>query len=264
MSMTKIHIISDLHLGFNEHSIEDEVLPDADIVIINGNIGHMKRSMLYAETLCKKYPDTPFIYNLGETELYHLIPKFVGEIEESLRIRKNLNATWPDNLYWPETPEIIKARNGYTFDVFCTYGFPKIHSYEGEWKDSRWARFYIQEILDDDSPSGSWYKPTDTSNVRHGHVPKFADKEWINAKHEEERLKVRAWELKQTCHKLLITHMNPMSDTRYEQQKVSPYLIHLEEGIWVAGNTRCDGVRFLGSRLYSNPGRGVRDRVLLV
>lgn len=262
--MTKIHVISDLFLSFNEHSDEDEILPDADLVIINGNIGHLKRSMLYAETLCKKYPDTPFIYNLGESELYHLIPKFVGEIEDSLRMRKNVNTTWPSNLYWPETPEIITARNGYKFDVLCTYGFPQIHSYQGEWKDTRWARFYIKEILDDDSPDGKWYKPSETSSVRHGHVPCFADIDWINEKHKEEYIKARFWELKPTFHKLLITHINPYNDQRYIGQNVSPYRIHLENGLWITTNSECKGLNFLGAKLYSNPGRGRRDSVIIV
>ena len=65
--MIKVHVISDLFLGFNEFANpEDEVLPEVDLVILNGNIGHLKRGMLYAETLCRKYPETQFVYNLGE------------------------------------------------------------------------------------------------------------------------------------------------------------------------------------------------------
>jgi hypothetical protein len=36
--MTKIHVISDLFLGFNEFSTEEEHIPDVDLVIVNGKV----------------------------------------------------------------------------------------------------------------------------------------------------------------------------------------------------------------------------------
>ena len=41
--MTKIHVISDLDLGFNEFTDKiDEVIPeDIDLVILNGNLNHV-------------------------------------------------------------------------------------------------------------------------------------------------------------------------------------------------------------------------------
>lgn len=264
MSMTKIHIISDLFLRYNEKDPAQEILPDVDLVVINGNIGHLKRSMLYAETLCNKYPDIQFIYNLGESELYDLIPKFTGEIEQSLRIRKETNASWPPNLHWPEVPTIVKCKNGYIFDVFCTYGFPKINSVSCEWKETRWARFYVKEILDDHDPEGKWYKPLETSRVRHGHIPDFATIDWINDKHKKECAKVKSWELTPSYHKLLVTHISPYNDVRCNNQNTSPYLIHLERGTWITSNVDLRGVNFLGSRLYGNPGRGDRQRIITV
>lgn len=261
--MTKIHIISDLFLRFNEHDPSQEILPDVDIVIINGNIGHPKRSMLYAETLCKKYPDVKFIYNLGESELYHLPPKYAGELEESMRIRRSANSTWPSNLHWPETSEIITCRTGESYDVLCTYGFPKIHSIEGEWANSRWARYYIKEILDDIDPTGKWYKPDETSTVRHGHVFDFATMDWINEKHEIERLRVKKWELVPNHKKILVTHLNPYKDSRITNQITSPYLIHLHKGLWVSADQTTKGINFLGSSLHAYPGRN-RDNVVIM
>lgn len=256
MNMTKIHVISDLYLRFNEHSHQEELLPDVDLVIINGNIGHIKRSMLYAETLCKKYPDIQFIYNLGETELYHTMPKFYGEIQESLSIRRSTNSTWPKNLHWCDKPQIIQCRNHAKFDVLCTYGYPKIHRVKTSWEDTRWSKFYVTDIIDDDDPSGKWYKPIETSNVRHGCIPVFANMDWVNAQHVIEHQQVKKWELEPTEHKLLVTHINPYMDDRTANQVTSPYLIHLNEGVWIGSNTQVNNINFLGSRFFSNPGRG--------
>ena len=148
--MIKVHVISDLDLGFTEFADPiDETIPDVDLVILNGNIGHLKRSMLYAETLCNKYPNIPFVYNLGEKELYwDNIEKFTGETIQGLTIRKRTNTTWPKNLYWDSKESlIITLQNGQEVDVLCTYGFPKIYSYEGNWEDTSWHKNYISHTL---------------------------------------------------------------------------------------------------------------------
>lgn len=263
--MTTVHIISDLYLGFNEFSTEDENIPDVDLVIINGNIGILKRGMLFAEALCNKYPDTQFVYNCGETEYHLTAPKYIGEIEESLTIRKATNAKWPKNLHWGHDPQIITLRNGYPVDVLCMYGYPYIHSHSIDWNKTIWNRRYVQEMFDDYNRENP-YKPSDTSNVRHGMIPVFASKEYINKKHDIEYNIVKTWELQVTCYKILVTHINPYKDSRYEGQIVSPYKIHLNNGLWVGSDTACEGVKFLGANLYANPGRGslIRSKIVSI
>lgn len=258
--MTTIHVISDLFLGFNEFSTEDENIPDVDLVILNGNIGHIKRSMLYAETLCKKYPSTQFVCNLGETELYYSVNKSLNETRSALEFRKNSNATWPNNLHYNYLEsKIITLRNGYKFDIMCAYGFPKIYSYNIDWNETVWAKKYPMKIESNDNWNNI-YKPKEVSNVKLGEIGIFATKDWINEEHEKEWLIVKKWEIAQTEYKILITHINPYKDSRCENQSVAPYNIHLDKGIWISSNVKNNGLLLLGGRLYSNPGRGLEAR----
>jgi hypothetical protein len=269
--MIKIHVISDLFLGFNEFSTEEEKIPDADLVIINGNIGVFKRSMMYAETLCKKFPDIQFVYNYGKTEFASSAPKFVGEIEESMDIRKRANPTWPKNLHWSKEPQNIQLRNGKEVNVLSTYGYPKIHLCYVPWEDTIWHRDHIMKFsLDfpshENASEAQWHKPRDSSNVFHGYCPVFASKEWINEQHQKEWKLVQDWELNSKGIKILVTHFNPYKDSRFENQETSPYLIHLENGHWIASDTEVNGTKFLGASLHSNPGRGplARQKVITI
>jgi hypothetical protein len=247
-------------LGFNEFSTEEEQLPDVDLVILNGNIGQLKRCMLYAETLCKKYPDIQFVVNLGEVEYHSSCPKHMGELEESLNIRRSANLDWPKNLHWSTDSQMVTLRNGIKVDILCLYGYPQIYSHSIPWEETIWHKTYTMDILYEFPESGPWHKPNETSNVRHGYCPVFATKDWINKQHAKEWIIARNWEVKVTCLKILVTHINPYKDTRCAGQKVAPYLIHLHNGIWIGSNTECNDVSFLGGRLYSNPGRGSQAR----
>lgn len=266
--MIKMHIISDLVLGFNEFSIEEEQIPDVDLVILNGNLGIIKRAMFYAETLCRKYPDIQFVFNCGETEYHSSPPKFLGELDESISIRKFSNSTWPTNLHWSKEPQLITLRNGIQVDVLCTYGYPFIHGLSIPWEETIWFKNYVMDIVQDTKTltQGYWKKPETTSDVNHGYGCVFASKEWINAQHEKEWKLVQDWEIKETGLKILVTHINPHNDTRFHGQIVSPYKIHLKDGIWVGSNTPSNGTLFLGANLYSNPGRGMlaRQKVISV
>lgn len=256
MNNIKLHVISDLYLGFNEFANEEHEIPEVDIVFINGNLGHPKRSMLYAETMCKKYPNIPFVVNLGETERYYSADKYKNEVEDALRFRRNRNDTWPKNLYWDTEPMIIDLGQGRKIDVFCTYGFPFIHNHIGSWEDMPWYNYCIHTETYVDCVTTE-YKPQETSHVRHGRGPVFADMNWVNKMHLEEEIKVRKWELTVTdLTKVLVTHVNPFKDSRCEGQTVTPYKIHLGEGIWIGSNYKSDHIKFLGARLIGNPGRG--------
>lgn len=268
--MLKIHLVSDLNLGYNEFSYEDEIIPEVDIIIINGNISRLKRSMLYAETIANKYPETPVICNLGEYELYITgTEKYIGETLENIIIRKNVNKSWPKNLYFDKNPIVLNLKNGNCVDVLCTYGFPKIHSYVGNWEDTVWHQNIVKTMLGNNENDQRLYpdKPEKTSDVRHGNMLcVWADMEHINHLHNEEEKLVKKWELNKTGKKILITHINPYNDIRLFSQKTSPYLIHLNNGLWLTSNNSINGVKFLGSRLYSNPGSGsiARQKVIIM
>jgi len=225
--------------------------------------------MLYAETLCNKYPNIPFVYNLGEKELYwDNIEKFTGETIQGLTIRKRTNTTWPKNLYWDSKESlIITLQNGQEVDVLCTYGFPKIYSYEGNWEDTSWHKNYISHtLLNAVNPNYYPNKPKDTSNVDHGHLPIWANMDWINEQHQLEEIRVKNWELTQTSYKILVTHINPYNDARCDNQTTGPFQIHLNNGLWIASNTVIESMKFLGAKLVSNPGRGLiaRSKVVCV
>jgi hypothetical protein len=267
--MIKIHIISDLFLGFNEACPEEENIPDVDIVVLNGNIGQLKRSMFFAERLCRKYPEIQFVFNCGQTEYFSGVTKFIGEIDESLSVRKVANKTWPKNLHFSKEPLMVTCSNGMKLDIFCTYGYPKVLQTNVPWETTEWYRNHFVDIPDEILSEGTWSKPKQSSNVRHGIGPVFPSIEMINLEHKKETDQVRKWEVSPSgdafC-KMLITHINPYIDTRNDGIIAKPYLIHLNKGIWIGSNTKCDGVQFLGGRLYSNPGRGIlaRNKVIIV
>ena len=259
--MANVHIISDLFLEYNESSEAEEVLPpDIDLVIFNGNIGnHIKRSFLYMETMCKKYPEVQFVVNLGQQELYSNYDKYVDEISNGIQIRRDNHPNWLKNLHYSKGSMLITLRDGTQVDVLCTYGFPKIYTYEGSWEDTYWHRNHCVKIVYGHDEIAH-FKPDSTSNVLHGAVPIFATKRDIDDLHEKEWKLAQDWELTPTVIKILVTHINPYKDTRCDGSKVSAYNIHLEKGYWIGSNTPVDGIIFLGAKLFSNPGRGVEAR----
>lgn len=268
--MFKVHVISDLDYGYHEVTDpEDTIIPEVDLVILNGNLAlSPKRSALYAHELANKYPNIPFVYNLGELERYWgKVGKFEYEIEDNLSVRINNNPTWPKNLYWkdPRTDDslLITMPNGQVVSVLPLYGFPKINSYVGDWEDTYWYKYYCMEsaML---SPEEWTEKPKDTSFVPHGHVPIWATQDWINKKFEDTERKIRKWELNLKHYGILVTQMNPYNDPRFENCSVSPYLIHLNKGLWVTGKTKVDNINYLGAKLYSNPGRGSLARSQII
>jgi len=259
--MATIHIISDLFLGHNEFSQSEENIPDVDLIILNGNIGDLKRSMLFAETLCKKYPDSQVVVNSGFTERYHyFVPKFAEEPMEGVTSRQKINPHWLENLHFSlNTTMHIKLRTGETFSILCVFGFPHIHNVDGDWMSSWYYRNIAADVTFNQNDPRI-LKPKNTSNVCHGHFPIWASHEWVNTKHKEEELNIKNWEITPDHRKILVTHINPYKDDRNSNLTVSPYLIHLNDGLWVTSNTKVEDVRFLGARLVSNPGRGELPR----
>lgn len=263
-SYLKIHVISDLFLGFNEKAEFEHTIPAVDLVIINGNIGLLKRSMLYAETLCKKYPNVKFIYNFGELEAYYnRDDKEPNLFSKQMHLRKNEGNFWPKNLYWDDEPFILDFEDGRRLDVLCVYGFPNIVKYDGEWEHTHWYKNYnILDQIEDIDIKNTVIKPKNTSYVKHGTSRNMvrATPEYINQCHLMEKEKVQKFELRKTATKLLITHINPYKDNRYFNLYTRPYEIHLLDGYWIASNQSSIDTQFLGATLISNPGRGKNAR----
>lgn len=266
MSYLTVHLISDLFLKFNEFSYEEEKIPDVDLVVLNGNNGSVKRSMLYAETLCRKYPTTQFVCNYGETEMFScMADKVLDDLREKTLKRQIGNVTWPKNLHYQyNTNMIIECRGGKKIDVLTLYGFPKIISYSGDWKETKWYRYYGKEVAYE--LLKNIFKPNETSNVRHGAIGVPADKEYINYLNNTEFELAKKWEVTNNgYYKILVTHINPIQDSRLSTQKYSPYNIHLDTtGTWLSADTEQNGIRFVGGTLYSNPGRGVDKRSKII
>lgn len=261
--MFNIHVISDLDYGYNEHTDpEDLVLPEeADLVVLNGNIGVVKRVFLYLYELCEKYPDKQFVFNFGELERYfRIMPKVQYEGEESLSLRMRNSKEWPKNLHWkdPRADEglLITLRNNQTISVFTAYGFPKLHKYEGVWEDTYWYRNYCAAIQLKDDLELLEVKPKEYYDASYGQIPIWATPEWINEQFRLTDLKVKKWEENLKHFGVFVTHLNPFNDSRLKNMTISPYNIHLENLIWITSNTKVNNINYLGAKLYSNPGRG--------
>jgi len=257
--MFKVHVISDLNYGYNEHTDpEDETIPEGtDLVIINGNVGHIKRSVYYSSILATKYPAVQFVFNFGEKERYwQAINKFEYELEDNLAIRIANSNDWPKNLHWkdPRTddPLLITLKTSQVVSVFPIYGFPYIHSYTGNWEDTHWYKNYLIDTKyiahhDWDPSTGDLYRAAEL---------RWATKEWINQKFIETEAKVKKWELGLKNYGILVTHLNPYNDPRFKNCTVSPFKFHLDKGLWVTAMTSVNNINYLGAKLYSNPGRG--------
>lgn len=253
-------------------SSELEIPAEADLVILNGDIGGLQITCMYGAELCKKYPDVQFVLNEGEAERYwKTIPKETyWELENSLKFRITASDDWPKNLHWkdPRDPEalLVELRTGDTVSVYTDYGFPKIHSLKIPWEKTYWYRNYciVGEYVHNLHKWGIWPKEADI--VKHGVVPLWFTQDFINSLFEERETYIRRWENSLETYGILVTHINPYKDFRTEGCVTSPYLIHMKDKLWITAGTETKNINFLGSKLYSNPGRGkvARSNVIRV
>jgi hypothetical protein len=275
--MFKLHVISDLYYGYNEATSNDDLLlpENTDLVIINGNIGTLKRSMRFAHEICGKYPEIPFVYNLGETERYwEVLLKYEYEIEDNISIRINNNITWPKNLYYRDTrnidPIIVKLNSGQTISVFTCYGFPKINAVTGPWEDTYFFKNYMittgNTDLINELNKGSNLPKEYLSYRGNCHFPIWFTKDYVNQKYEEMLVQARKWELGLKNYGIFVTQLNPFNDPRFYNLNTSPFLIHLDKLVWVTAKSEVANINFLGAKLYSNIGRGTiaRTKSLIV
>lgn len=265
--MANIHIISDLNLEFHEQTNPaDEVIPvDCDLLVVNGNVATTpKRSMLFVETLCNKYPDIPVIYNPGMYEGGHL-DKSSGKNNQmdAMRIRQQASPFWPKNLHFPRLSAVKINIGDKKYDIMCAFGFPKIIS-PGQWEESFWYKSISFRSTEDHS----LFRPPDASEVYHGQFPLRATVEEINQRHDQEEKVIRNWELDYddtSGYKILITALSPIQDPFCTGLAYIMYPnFHLYNRLWITSGVKFSGSIVRGARLFSNPGSGVDARQQLI
>lgn len=251
--MFSVHVISDLDYEFNEPSSEEDLtVPDGtDLVIINNHKGYQKRRWLYNYTIAKKYPNIPFVANDTPLLLFNK-EKSKNESLDAMRTRMNNDVNWPKNLHYkdPRDPKgmLITLNSGQVVSVFTAFGFSKIHRWEGKWEDTHWGKLISSMEYNDILAKGVSYYTV----------------EEINALFEQEEKMIRDWELSLNNYGILVTHLSPYKSKLNEGCTTSPYLVHLDKKLWVTSGLPINNVKFLGAKLYSNPGRGKEARSKLI
>ena len=254
--MTKIHVISDLEYWINElaHPAEGEV-PECELVVVNGNIGQFRRSMLYTEGMCKKYPNLTFIYNPGKREAARQKNRY--ELTTALTTRQRMSELWPKNLKYGFQKPIDLDINGGKYSVLCMFGYPKTTEKVevSAWHKTEWYK----EVNLGHTQDQSLFKPVDSVDIYHGSYPLWTTPEMCNEEHDKEADIVKEWLANCADKKILITHLNPFNDPCMAgvSYQLYPNLIS-NDVIWISSGLVSD------SNVYSNAGRGesIRNRVL--
>ena len=255
--MLKVHLMSDLWLEDNEWADpEDEILPECDLVIVNGNCGVTRRTMLHIETLCKKYPEKQFIYNLGSRDIAH--QKSYTQIPDGLTARQLHSDLWPTNLHYRYKKPLTLEINNTVLDIFCLHGYPKIDEKvedDAAWRSTTWWKHFYHEITHDQTK----FKAPNAANVYHGHWPVWSTPELCREDHDIEQATINNWlATPSDGYKVLITSLSPVNDSTLSNIEYTMY-----EGIqpdyWFVAGVKIDTV--IGQcQLHGNPGRGALAR----
>lgn len=257
--MIKLHVISDYYYGFNEFSTTtDEVLPDADLVVIVGNMGLIRRSMFYAETLCKKYPHMQFVINVGRTE-DGLHQKNDTELTDGLATRQAISEFWPKNLHYGFQKPIELTINSKKIELLCLHGFPHIIPEivdESEWKATNWYKYATHGVTFDQTE----FKPKDAADVYHGWFSKFSNPERCREDHAKEYEIVKNWLIDKPDDivKILVTALGPKNDPCLNDIEYVMYP-DIKPDVWIASGRKIED-RNDNYILYGNPGRSESAR----
>jgi hypothetical protein len=236
---------------------EDNCIPDCDLVIINGNCGYVKRTMIYVESLCKKYPNMIFLVNLGMRELIH--QKNEDEIREGLTFRRLFSEHWPKNLIFSFKKPIMLSIKGRNINILCLYGYPNVAEGvqdDANWRSTEWYRFTYHGITHDQK----MFKPKEASDVYHGHFPIWSTPDLCRRDHDKELSIVYEW-LENTnpdeC-KILLTAISPINEPALDN---IPYEMfpEISPDYWIVGGTDINQ-KINRCTVYGNPGRGILRR----
>jgi hypothetical protein len=263
--MITVHVISDYYMGIHEFTNSvDEDLPESDLVIVVGNMGQIKRSMLYVETLCKKYPSKQFIINVGRTE-DGLHQKNDTELSDGLTTRQLISEFWPKNLHYSYRKPITLTINERKIDLLCLHGFPHIIEEsvnDATWKSTSWYKYATHGVTFDQSE----FKLKEAADVYHGWFSKFSTPERCREDHAIEHGIVNEWlhDKEADTTKILVTALGPDADPCLTNIDYVMYP-NSDPDIWIASGRPIEN-RTNHTMLYSNPGRSdsARKSVLII
>ena len=263
--MIKVHVISDFYLPFIEFSTETDVsLPECDLVVIAGNMGQIKRVMVYVESLCRKYPDKQFIFNTGRTE-DGLHQKNNTEMSDGLTNRQSLSNFWPKNLHYGFQKPISLTINDQKIEVLCFHGFPYIaedNIDDSIWKSTQWYKYATHGVTYDQKE----FKHKDAADIYHGWFPKFSTVERCREDHDLEYDIVKQWlnNAPSDVTKILVTALFPKNDPCLEGIDYTMYP-GINPDVWIASGRTLED-RTNNYVLYGNPGReqSAREAVLMI
>lgn len=136
-----LHVISDIFLSFHEKALDQHnINPETTHIILTGDISvENKRSMLYAETMSKLYPNADIIYNYGIAEL---IGKRIKAARDGFNVKFDYYKKNGNRLFHPKGQVI----NGY--DFYCTLGWPLYQNLK-DFLDSRLSHGTVQDYTEE-------------------------------------------------------------------------------------------------------------------
>lgn len=256
--MIKAHVISDLYLYDNEWADPiDETMPECDIVFVNGNNGVFKRSVLLAETICKKYPDIQVIYLNGRRELIRQKEKTI--INDGLTARKFYSELWPKNLHFAFEQPIQLTIRETNLDILCLHGYPNIPNDDIDselWKSTSWYRYVNHGLTADPD----YYRPKGISDASRGDFPVWSTPRLCREAHDREYDIIKKWNdiREEGVVKILATSLSPIDDLSLGGIEYTMYP-GISPDHWVVGGHQIDTV-FSDYHLHGNPGRGLSAR----
>lgn len=251
--MLKVHVISDLWLGPNEwNDPEDENLPEADLVIVNGNCGHTQRAMILIEDLCKKYPTIQFIYNIGLADTP--FQKTKTQIPDGLRARQMYSEFWPKNLHYRYKKPLSLEIKDTTLDILCLHGYPNVAESvtdDKEWRSTIWYRHCYHGVTHDQSV----FKAPQAADVYHGYWPIWSTPELCREDHNNDVELINEWLSEPTDgYKILITAISPFNDPNLGNIEYSMYP-NINPDYWFIGGTKTH-TKIGNCTVHGNPGSG--------
>jgi hypothetical protein len=256
--MIKAHVISDLYLLENEWADPiDETMPECDIVFVNGNNGVVKRSILLAETICKKYPEIQVIYLNGRRELIRQKEKTL--INDGLTARKFYSDLWPKNLHFAFEKQIHLTIKETKLDILCLHGYPHIPNDDVDvelWKSTSWYRYVNHGLTSDPN----YCRPKGISDASRGEFPIWSTPRLCREAHDREHDIIKQWNdlREEGVVKILATSLSPVDDHSLIGIEYTMYP-GISVDHWVVGGHQTD-MSYSDYHLHGNPGSGLSAR----
>ena len=229
-----VHTISNLNLRFHEFTNPaDETIPEeSELVILCGGFSdRTKRSLLYCETLAKKYPDKTFILNFSPYDLTTEVPSI---IYSGVKARYDNLAI--NNLHYSTRPsDILEC------DILTLYGWPRVEIVPKK----------LERIFGEPRPK--YLKDGECVNKAFRY---FITAEELNQFYSDEKMRLIDWlNNGSDKKKILITGTAPENDPYSTEYSLYDDL-DLSGITWIHGGSEYYDKKQNGVRLICNPGSG--------